>query len=76
MLIRVKKKIIFFLKKEFSNSLFSKYKLNKNPIKLFNLNLVITRNFIGLTFLVHLGNKFLNITPTKKQVGFKIKQNI
>ncbi len=42
------------------------------PIKTWSRRSTITPNFVGLTFLVHNGRKFIDIYVTENMVGHKL----
>lgn len=44
----------------------------KTPIKTWSRASVITPDFVGLSFLVHNGNKFIPVYVTENMVGHKL----
>ncbi|MFC1631194.1 30S ribosomal protein S19 [Candidatus Omnitrophota bacterium] len=44
----------------------------KKPIKTWSRRSTITPDFVGVTFLVHNGNKFLPVFVTENMVGHKL----
>ena len=44
----------------------------RKPIKTWSRRSTITPDFVGLTFLVHNGNKFLPVFVTENMVGHKL----
>ena len=44
----------------------------KRPIKTWSRRSTIYPSFIGLTFMVHNGHKFLNVFVTEDMVGYKL----
>jgi len=44
----------------------------KQPIKTWSRASMITPEFVGLTFLVHNGNKFIPVYVTENMVGHKL----
>lgn len=45
---------------------------SKKPIKTWSRRSTITPDFVGLTFLVHNGRKFIDVYVTENMVGHKI----
>ncbi|MDR1432897.1 MAG: 30S ribosomal protein S19 [Puniceicoccales bacterium] len=44
----------------------------RKPIKTWSRRSTITPNFVGMTFLVHNGKKFIDIYVTENMVGHKL----
>ncbi len=44
----------------------------KKPIKTWSRRSTVTPDFVGLTFLVHNGNKFIPVFITENMVGHKL----
>lgn len=44
----------------------------RKPIKTWSRRSTVTPDFVGLTFLVHNGNKFLPVFVTENMVGHKL----
>ena len=45
---------------------------DKKPIKTWSRRSTITPDFVGLTFLVHNGRKFLPVYVTERMIGHKL----
>ena len=45
---------------------------NRDPIKTWARDCTISPDFVGVTFLVHNGNKFLKVYVTEDMVGHKL----
>ena len=49
-----------------------KNKTDKQPIKTWSRNSTIIPDFVGLSFLIHNGKKFISITISEDMVGHKL----
>lgn len=50
----------------------TRYAGEKKPIKTWSRRSTVTPDFVGLTFLVHNGNKFIPVFITENMVGHKL----
>lgn len=50
----------------------SRLGIEKKPIKTWSRRSTITPDFVGFTFLVHNGNKFIPVFITENMVGHKL----
>lgn len=45
---------------------------NKSPIKTWSRRSVISPDFVGLTFMVHNGHKFIPVSVNEEMIGHKL----